>query len=173
MNHDALWQSTFPDLPSAMSALDAQLRQLAESAAADRPQKEWDELFTRKVVRPILFLGQSLVQLPTSAGLQTPTSLKKLFAFDANGRSDPVGAGLALVMNNYMQTILLGIPGPRRGRRGRGRNRLVRRCGAAIRGPRRREGHQPRDQTGAVPRRRQRALPVRALPRQAPVRARW
>ncbi len=111
MDHDALWQSTFPDLPSAMSALDAQLRQLAESAAADRPQKEWDELFTRKVVRPILFLGQSLVQLPTSAGLQTPTSLKKLFAFDANGRSDPVGVGLALVMNNYMQTILLGIPG--------------------------------------------------------------
>lgn len=111
LDHDALWQSNFPDLQAAMSALEAQLRYLAESAAADRPQAEWDELFTRKVVRPILFLGQSLVQLPTSAGLQTPTSLKMLSVFGANGRSDPTGAGLAHVMNDYMQTILLGIPG--------------------------------------------------------------
>lgn len=111
LDHDALWNANFLDLPSAMIALGTKLGQLADIAAIDRPQTEWDELFTRKVVRPILLLGQSLVRLPTSAGLQTPTCLKMLHAYGAKGAPDPVGSGLAHVMNDYMQTILLGIPG--------------------------------------------------------------
>ena len=111
LDHDSLWNSNFPDLASAMNALGAQLDQLADSAAADRPQAEWDGLFMRKVVRPILFLGQSLVHLPTPAGVQTPTALKMLRAYGASGVLDPVGHGLAVVMNDFTQTILLGIPG--------------------------------------------------------------
>jgi hypothetical protein len=111
LDHNALWNGRFPGLPSVIAALAAQLDELADNAAANRPQAEWDALFTRKVVRPVLFLGQSLVQLPTPAGVQTPTSLKMLRAYGANGAVDPVGYGLATAMNDSMQVILRGIPG--------------------------------------------------------------
>jgi hypothetical protein len=111
LEHDALWNTDFPDRPSAEAALAAQLDQLANNAAADRPQAEWDDLFTHKVVRPILFLGQSLVRLPTPAGPQTPTALKMLLPYGAGGALDPVGHNLADRLNHFMQTIRLGIPG--------------------------------------------------------------
>ena len=111
LDHDALWNPAFADLGSAMKALSDQLDWLIDSAKKDRPQIEWDDLFTRKVVRPVLFLGQSLVRLPTHAGSHTPTSLKMLKAYGANGSLDPVGRELAHQMNHWMQTILLGIPG--------------------------------------------------------------
>ena len=111
LDHDALWNPAFADLGSAMKALSDQLDWLIDSAEKDRPQIEWDDLFTRKVVRPVLFLGQSLVRLPTHAGSHTPTSLKMLKAYGANGSLDPVGRELAHQMNHWMQTILLGIPG--------------------------------------------------------------
>jgi len=63
-----------------------------------------------KVKRPVLFLGQSLVTLPTSAGARTPTALKMLKAYGANGALDPTAHGLAHCLNHFMQTILLGIP---------------------------------------------------------------
>ncbi|WP_435513180.1 hypothetical protein [Variovorax sp. LT1R16] len=111
LNHDALWAAAFPDLPSAIDALDGQLQELIDRSAKDRPQPEWDDLFLGKVVRPVLFLGQSLVRLPTVAGARTPTPLKMLKAYGASGTVDPVGVGLAALMNEFMQTILLGIPG--------------------------------------------------------------
>ncbi len=111
LDHDALWNAEFVDLPNAIDALDGQLQALIDQAARDRPQNEWDALFQRKVVRPVLFMGQTLVRLPTPAGSYTPTALKMLKAYDAFGPLDPVGAGLARHMNHWMQTILLGIPG--------------------------------------------------------------
>ena len=84
---------------------------MVASASADRPQTEWDGLFKVKVVRPIIFMGQSLVRLPTLKHLETPTTLKMLKAYAAEGSCDPVGLGLAHELNEYMQRILRGIPG--------------------------------------------------------------
>lgn len=111
LDHEDLWNTEFADLPGAINALDAQLQGLIDQAAKNRPQTEWDDLFQGRVVRPVLFLGQSLVKLPTPAGKSTPTALKMLKAYDANGSVDPVGYSLAYNMNEFMQAIILGIPG--------------------------------------------------------------
>jgi len=111
LDHNALWDTAFPDLGSAMNALKQQLTTLINKASENRPLAEWDELFQKKVARPILFLGQSLVRLPTPAGAQTPTPLKMLFADGVNGALDNVGKWMAYTMNHLMQTILHGIPG--------------------------------------------------------------
>lgn len=111
LDHQTLWGGTFPDLQAAMNALGSQLDSLAGNANADRPRAEWNAVFSNKVRRPVLFLGQSLVHLPTPAGMRTPTALKMLKAYGANGALDPTARGLADCLNHYMQTILLGIPG--------------------------------------------------------------
>jgi hypothetical protein len=113
LDHEALWNPTipFPDLPAAINALRAQLEAFEKSAADQRPQSEWDDLFKGKVVRPIIFMGQSLVKLPTAAHAQTPTPLKMLKLYDAQGAGDPVAVGIAGSMNHFMQTVLQGIPG--------------------------------------------------------------
>jgi hypothetical protein len=111
LGHDALWNGTFSNLQAAMDALGNQLDLLADNADTNRPQSEWDAIFLGKVKRPVLFLGQSLVRLPTPAGARTPTALKMLKAYGANGALDPTAHGLAHCLNHFMQTILLGIPG--------------------------------------------------------------
>jgi hypothetical protein len=113
LDHDALWNPAvhFRDLQAAIHALGDQLEDLINSAAAQRHKSEWDGLFKGKVVRPVLFMGQSLVKLPTAASSQTPTPLKMFKLYDAQGTSDPVGMELAALMNDCMQTILRGIPG--------------------------------------------------------------
>ena len=111
LDHDALWSGTFSNLQAAMDALGNQLDQLACNANTNRPQSEWDAIFLGKVERPVLFLGQSLVSLPTAAGARTPTALKMLKTYGANGGLDPTARGLAHYLNHFMQTILLGIPG--------------------------------------------------------------
>lgn len=111
LDHDSLWNCTFLDIEAAMAALSNQLDQLTDNANLDRPQCEWDAIFQGKVQRPVLFLGQSLVNLPTSASKQTPTALKILKAYGANGKLDPTAEGLAHCLNHFMQTILLGMPG--------------------------------------------------------------
>lgn len=111
LDHEALWASNFPDLPTATAALVAQLQNLIDNAAKDRLQSEWDALFGRRVERPILFMGQSLVCVPTPASQRTPTALKALVAYGANGVLDPVPRDLAFALNNFMQSIVMGIPG--------------------------------------------------------------
>jgi hypothetical protein len=111
LEHDVLWSATFGDLNNAIKALDGQLQMLIDEAAKDRPQNEWDELFQHRVVRPVLFMGQSLVRIPTPAGKDAPTALKMLKAYGANGPVDPGCLGMALAMNHFMQVIVRGIPG--------------------------------------------------------------
>jgi hypothetical protein len=111
LDHDALWGTVFPTADDAMVALRAQLTVLADSAARDRDAADWDALFQGKVARPVLFLGQSLVRVVTPSARETPTALKMLFLYDAAGVIDPVAHGLAAVMNDFMQTILHGVPG--------------------------------------------------------------
>lgn len=45
LDHDALWNSQFADLQSAIAALDGQLQGLIDQAAKDRPKIEWDALY--------------------------------------------------------------------------------------------------------------------------------
>ncbi len=111
LKHNALWDANFQSLQEAIDALKAQLCDLIAAAEKDREQSEWDQLFTGKVVRPILFMGQTLVHLATSAGDKTPTSVKMLAPYDANGLVDPQAHGLSYMMTHFMQTVLLGNPG--------------------------------------------------------------
>jgi hypothetical protein len=111
LNHDTLWNTIFPDLQSAMDALRGQLDALAESANTNRQQAEWDGIFMQKVARPVLFLGQSLVRVSTPASPETPTPLKLLGVYDANGIPDPVAWDIADTLNFFMAKILLGQPG--------------------------------------------------------------
>ena len=111
LDHNKLWESVYPDLSAAMNALSAELSDLAESAAFNRPLIEWDRLFTGKVARPVLFLGQSLVRLDTPAGEKTPAILKMLLAYEAKGVVDQVATELAVAMNHFMQDVLRGSPG--------------------------------------------------------------
>ncbi len=113
LDHDALWDppTPFADLAAATGALGVQLDTLANSAARNRPQVEWDELFNGRARRPVLFLGQSLVRLPTPASRGTPTQLKVMRMFPAGGVIDPMARKIADNLNHYMQIVLKGIPG--------------------------------------------------------------
>jgi hypothetical protein len=112
LNHKALWDAHFADEASAKRALFDQIMELILKAEKDRPQSDWDELFVGKAVRPILFLGQSVVRLSTSpGGPHTPVALKMLIAHAAHGTPDSTGWAIAHFMNEYMQQILLGKPG--------------------------------------------------------------
>ena len=110
LDHDVLWETIFPNLQSAMVALGGQLDRLAESADTDREQAEWEAIFSGRVVRPVLFLGQSAVRVATPVGSQTPTALKMLKVYGANGALNSTANRLASQLNDYMQTILRGIP---------------------------------------------------------------
>jgi len=112
LRRQELWDADFPDQASAQAALKAQLMELIRRAERDRPQAEWEGLFTGRAVRPILFMGQSVVRLPTSVGgPQTPTPLKMLLAHDARGVMEPQAKAIAYLLNEQMQRILRGIPG--------------------------------------------------------------
>jgi hypothetical protein len=111
LDHNALSDATFSSLEEAEEALGAQLKSLADNANSNRPECEWKAIFSTKVKRPVLFLGQSLVYLPTSASKRTPTALKVLQVYSANGELDPTALGLANCLNHFMQSVLLGNPG--------------------------------------------------------------
>jgi hypothetical protein len=113
LDHDLLWNPPVPfaNLPEAVNALGSQLRALGEAAEKDRDPSEWERLFKNKAVRPVLFMGQSAVRLPTPAGAETATALKLLMPYEAVGTGDPVATALAELLNSHMQNILLGIPG--------------------------------------------------------------
>jgi len=108
LDHDALSNAEFSNLNDAMDALGGQLESLTNNANINRPQSEWDAVFLSKVKRPVLFLGQSLVYLPTPAGELTPTALKVLKAYGANGTLDPTAYELARWLNHFMQIVVHG-----------------------------------------------------------------
>lgn len=110
LDHDELASATYSGLGDAINALDQQLTALANASGANRPQCEWDDVFSRKTKRPVLFLGQSLVYLETQAGDQIPTALKMLKPFDASGEIDASAYKLAECLNHFMQTVLIGQP---------------------------------------------------------------
>lgn len=111
LDHDALSNAAFSSLDDAIEALGGQLSSLADNADMNRPQSEWDAIFSGRVKRPVLFLGQSLVYLSTPAGELIPTALKVLRAFGANSSLDQTAHGLAKCLNHFMQTVAFGSPG--------------------------------------------------------------
>lgn len=108
LDHAALWAppQPFANLDSAKVALLNQLTELAEKANKDRSHDDWDRVFSAKVVAPVIFMGQSLVALPTSFSTQTPTLLKCLLIWSDGRRSDTEGFEIASSMNEVMQKIL-------------------------------------------------------------------
>lgn len=111
LDHKALWESTFLTEGDAGDAMTRQVHALIAAAEKDRDPAEWNAVFAGRTMRPVLFLAQSLVSLPTAAGNRTPTALKMLFAHSFGEAPDNEAAGLAALLNHYMQTILLGEPG--------------------------------------------------------------
>ncbi len=111
LEHDALWKTPFPSLQSAIGELHQQMHERMNKAGAERPQQEWDALFTRKVVRPIIFMAHTLVRITVSKGLEMPTPLKAMIAYGANGSPDPVGYEITTGLNDMMQRVLAGAPG--------------------------------------------------------------
>lgn len=110
LDHDALWNTSFPTLEDAADALKSQVLALTASVDHNRPAEEWQAVFSGRVVSPVLFLAQTVVLLRTSAGTNIPTALKMLVCHDPHPM-DPVAHGLANHMNELMQRILLGMPG--------------------------------------------------------------
>lgn len=108
IDHESLWKTPFSDVDGAMVALARQLEDFIAKAELDRPQSEWDELFTGRAVRPVLFLGQSLVRIATGISHETPTQLKMLLPAPFGGPQLPIALEIATGLNHFMQTILLG-----------------------------------------------------------------
>jgi hypothetical protein len=111
LDHPALWNVTFPTPGDAGAALVAQVKALTDAADKDRPCEEWEAVFAGKVVRPVLFLAQTLVRISTWAGRETPTALKMLIAHNPCGQPDPEAHALAEFLNKLMHKVLLGTPG--------------------------------------------------------------
>ncbi len=111
LDHDRLWGLEFCNLDDAICEMNRQIENLISSSQEGRPQQEWDDLFHGRAVRPVLFMGQSVVRIPKTAQERIPTALKILKVFDANNVLDSEGCGIAFHMNEFMQKILLGIPG--------------------------------------------------------------
>lgn len=111
LRHDLFWETEWADVDAAKDTLTKELRDLAEASNKDRPASEWHKVFSGKTVRPVLFLGQTVVRLDTPFSAETPTPLKMLFAYDALGEYCPTALGLVVEMNKLMQTIVQGKPG--------------------------------------------------------------
>lgn len=114
INHDAFWKPKRPfvSVDAAVEALRAELRGLINLTAKDRPQTEWDNLFTGKTVAPIIFIGQSVSYLPVGQGFEAPTPVKAMVTDACNREAHPDGEQLAHCLNHAMQTLLQGQPGP-------------------------------------------------------------
>ena len=106
LDHDALWNANFKDLHEALSAISSQINSIVTNLEKDRPVGDFDSWFQAKTKPPILFLAQSVVCLPTPAGLKTVTPLKALFAYWPGGRHDEIGHGIASAMVEILQNAI-------------------------------------------------------------------
>jgi hypothetical protein len=114
IDHDKLWspEQQYVNVDQAVEVLTAELRRLADLAAKDRPDTDWNRVFSGKAAPPILFMGQSVACLPIGRAFRAPTPLKAMFAFDAGLEWDPVGEQLATCLNHWMQTLVRENVGP-------------------------------------------------------------
>lgn len=107
LEHDKLWQGNFRNLNEAVAGMRAQVEAVCEAVAKDRTSAEWEKVFRRRgVVGPVVFLGQSLVQVPVGTGDIIPTPLKALFCEQFNHEMDTDAIELLESMNMFMASIV-------------------------------------------------------------------
>jgi hypothetical protein len=112
IDHDKLWNPPrpFASVGESVEVLRAELRRLADLARKERPESDWDEVFSGKAVPPVTFMGQSVAYLPLGGAFRAPTPLKAMVSFGAD-RNDKA-MELAGCLNHWMQLLLHGLPGP-------------------------------------------------------------
>jgi hypothetical protein len=113
IDHESIWNppAAFANLNDAVESLGCQLKALIEATEKDRKPEEWNRVFGKKAVRPVLFMGQSMAKLPTPVSSETAAAVKIFMPFDAAGIADPVAHSFAGLLNDYMQKIRVGRPG--------------------------------------------------------------
>lgn len=81
IDHDKLWspEQQYVNVDQAVEVLTAELRRLADLAAKDCPDTDWNRVFSGKAAPPILFMGQSVACLPIGRAFRAPTPLKAMF----------------------------------------------------------------------------------------------
>lgn len=110
VDHKTFWSRTFVDENEAVAALRSEVEALCEAADKDRPQSEWDAVFSGKARRPVLFMAQTVVRLDTAASSETATPIKILLACNFGGALDPDAQDLAESLTHFMQVLVDGIP---------------------------------------------------------------
>ncbi|TBA94354.1 hypothetical protein ELH55_34260 (plasmid) [Rhizobium ruizarguesonis] len=111
LDHAKLYGTLMPDLQAAQTALLNEIQGLINAAAKDRDVSDWELIFAGRTVRPVLWLGQTVVRIADGLGNEVPTALKAMVADHVNGKVHFVGAGIAGLMNHFMQIVLSGVPG--------------------------------------------------------------
>lgn len=106
LDHRALWNAPFSTTKDACAALRDQISRFVNAAELNRPVLEWADLFSGKTASPVLFMGQSVVQLPTMVSDQTATPIKMLLTSEFGHAMDVEAEALAYDLNDRMQTIL-------------------------------------------------------------------
>jgi hypothetical protein len=115
LNHTSFLRPPVPfgALDTAVAALTAEVKKVADLAENDRPSSEWDKIFDgSKAVLPVLFMGQTVTKLPVGGLEEVPTALKVMVAHGLGRSCDGEGVELAHCLNHWMQTMVRGNPGP-------------------------------------------------------------
>lgn len=98
-------KGTFSDENDAIAAMSLQVGHVRDAIAKDRT--DWDEVFGRKkVVGPLVFLGQSVVQQPVVGSSRVPTPLKGLFLEMFGQPMNDDAKELLRSMNMFMATLV-------------------------------------------------------------------
>jgi len=108
--HDTIWNKNYGNLDEAVADLNAVAREICTNASANRPDKEWQDVFQSKAtVAPVLFILQSVARIHLSPGLvSTPI---KVIACDPFGRSlDDDAMKLAESLNMVAASLLGSTP---------------------------------------------------------------
>ncbi|MGK4233173.1 hypothetical protein ACK2MR_18775 [Providencia hangzhouensis] len=111
LDHHSLWNEKFQNEEDGCLSLKGKIENLIKKANENRPLDEWKEIFKGKAVCPILFMGQSLIKIPTITSENTPTIIRMFVEYNAEQSCDDEGITVANYLNHYMQSINLGIPG--------------------------------------------------------------
>jgi hypothetical protein len=110
IDHERLWAAPFPTVLAARDALSQELRGLAALADKDRLQEDWEAAFVGKTSPLFLLTAQAVVRVESESG-PVPTILKMALEHNPLERPDPQALMFARCLNEFMQTVVKGIPG--------------------------------------------------------------
>lgn len=110
IDHARLWATPFPTVQAAIHALAQELRDLAALADQDRLREDWEETFVGKTSPLFLLTAQAVVRVGSASG-PVPMILKMALEHNPLARPDPQALLFARSLNEFMQTVVKGIPG--------------------------------------------------------------